>query len=131
MTKQKLNGEVTDFLDDLSHPLRAEIESLREIILNSNPHLDENIKWNAPNYVFDGEDRITMKIQPPKQIQVIFHRGVKVLEQPKDRLIKDESKLLTWKTNDRAVAAFKNLEEINSQKSAFTKIVKDWLNATS
>lgn len=30
----KLNDEVTEFLDDLNHPLRAEIEILREKIIN-------------------------------------------------------------------------------------------------
>lgn len=94
------NEEVTSFLDNLNHPLRNEIERIRQIILISNPKLSENIKWNAPNYSYDGEDRITMRIQPPKQIQIIFHRGAKVLEQPKNRLINDESKLLVWKTND-------------------------------
>ena len=125
------NEEVTSFLDNLNHPLRNEIERIRQIILISNPKLSENIKWNAPNYSYDGEDRITMRIQPPKQIQIIFHRGAKVLEQPKNRLINDEAKLLTWKTKDRAVATFRNMQEINAHESNFTEIVRKWLKATS
>jgi hypothetical protein len=125
------NEEVTSFLDNLVHPLRSEIEVLRQIILSSNSKLSENIKWNAPNYSFDGEDRITMRIQPPKQIQIIFHRGAKVLEQPKGRLINDESKLLAWKTNDRAVATFKTLDDINSNQSALSEIVNEWVKAAS
>lgn len=125
------NEEVTSFLDNLNHPLRNEIERIRQIILISNPKLSENIKWNAPNYSYDGEDRITMRIQPPKQIQIIFHRGAKVLEQPKNRLINDESKLLVWKTNDRAVATFRNMQEITSNESNFTGIVKEWIKTAS
>lgn len=80
MTTQKLkmNEEVTRFLDELNHPLRDEIEQLRKNILAANDRLTENIKWNGPNFCFDGEDRITMRIHPPKQIQLIFHRGAKV-----------------------------------------------------
>jgi hypothetical protein len=78
------NKKVTKFLDELIHPLREEIEQLRQIILGSNSDLTENIKWNGPNYCFKGEDRITMKIQPPKQILLVFHRGAKKLVQPKD-----------------------------------------------
>ncbi|HRH46183.1 MAG TPA: DUF1801 domain-containing protein [Pyrinomonadaceae bacterium] len=126
-----MNNEVTLFLDSLNHILRDEIEILRQIILDSASKLSENIKWNGPNYCYDGEDRITMKIHPPKQIQIIFHRGVKVLEQPKNRLINDDSNLLAWKTNDRAVATFKNMADITSNKSAFTKIVSEWVNAAS
>lgn len=126
-----LNSEVTDFLDELSHPFRKEIEILRNIVLSAENNLTENIKWNGPNYCYDGEDRITMKIHPPKQIQIIFHRGVKVLKQPKNKLINDDSNLLAWKTNDRAVATFKNMADITSNKSAFTKIVSEWVNAAS
>ena len=126
-----MNEEVTSFLDSLNHPLRNEIEVLREIILNSNSKLTENIKWNSPNYCYDGEDRITMRIQPPKQIQLIFHRGAKVLEQPKRRLIDDESKLLVWKTNDRAAATFKTLADVNSNKSTLREIVNEWVKAAS
>ncbi|HEX8277932.1 MAG TPA: DUF1801 domain-containing protein, partial [Segetibacter sp.] len=75
----RLNIEVTEFLDDLHHPLRAEIEQLRLTILNADGRITENIKWNGPNYCFENEDRITMRIHPPKQIQLIFHRGVRKL----------------------------------------------------
>lgn len=129
--KAKLNDEVTGFLNNLNHPFRAEIEILRENILNANPNLSENIKWNAPNYLYNGEDRITMKIQPPKQIQVIFHRGAKALEIPKDRLIDSKSKLLSWKTNDRAVATFRNVKEITETESDFANIIDEWLKAAS
>ena len=79
MTINNLNNEVTDFLDELNHSLRKEIEALRICILSTDNNLTENIKWNGPNYCFDNEDRITMRIQPPKTklIQIIFHRGAK------------------------------------------------------
>ena len=96
----KLNNKVNTFLDELNHPLRVEIDFLRNIILDSNDKIDENIKWNGPNYTVQNQDRITMRIQPPKQIQLIFHRGAKKLEQPKEKLINDESNLLIWKEND-------------------------------
>ena len=80
MAKQKviLNHKVTKFLDGLSHPFRKEIEQLRLYILSGDIRLEENIKWNGPNYYLYNNDRITMRIHPPKQIQLIFHRGAKV-----------------------------------------------------
>ena len=68
--KNILNQEVTKFLDDMNHPFRTEIELLRNIVLDANEQLTENIKWNGPNYCIDNNDRITMRIQPPKQIQI-------------------------------------------------------------
>lgn len=125
-----LNSEVSKFLDDLNHPFRKEIESLRTIILNAEQKLTENIKWNGPNYSFNGGDRITMKIQPPKLIQLIFHRGAKVQQQPQNKMIDDKASLLTWKENDRAVATFKNMGEIEKHTTALTEIVQEWIRAT-
>jgi Domain of unknown function (DU1801) len=125
-----LNIIVTAFLDEQNHPFRKEIEHLRNCILFANKALTENIKWNGPNYCFDNEDRITMRIQPPKQVQIIFHRGAKVKEQPKEKLIKNDFGMLIWKGNDRAIATFKNMEDIENGKNDLAKIVTEWINAT-
>ena len=126
-----LNSKVSTFLDAINHPLRNEIEALRHIVLGADYRLTENIKWNGPNYSVDQSDRITMKIHPPKQLQLIFHRGAKVQTPPSDKLITDNTGLLTWKGTDRAVAAFKSMADIESNKQALTKWVQDWLAATA
>jgi hypothetical protein len=125
-----LNIEVTKFLDDLYHPLRAGIEQLRMIILNADDRITENIKWNGPNYCFENQDRITMRVHPPKQIQVIFHRGIKKLVQPKDKIIDDNSALLVWKENDRAVVSFKDINSVEKTGSEMKDIVNKWITAT-
>ena len=124
------NNEVTEFLNIQDHPLRKEIELLRICILSACNKLTENIKWNGPNYSLDNEDRITMKIHPPKYIQLIFHRGAKKQQQPKEKLIKENSNLLTWKENDRAIATFKNITEIETVAPELQIIVRAWINAT-
>ena len=129
MTKQS-SKEVTEFLNELNHPFRNEIEKLRDVILASDKNLVENIKWNAPNYSFENEDRITMRIQPmTTKVQLIFHRGAKKQEQPKDKLIESKSKMLVWKENDRAIITFKNKQEIENGKSELEKIINEWLTA--
>ena len=132
MTRQviNLNTEVTALLEELNHPFRNEIELLRICILKANSGLEENIKWNGPNYFFDNEDRITMRVQPPtKQVQLIFHRGAKKQEQPIDKLIANKSKMLVWKENDRALVTFKSLQDIESKKTELITIVNEWIKA--
>lgn len=134
MAKQNINlsKEVTAFVDALNHPLRKEIEQLRIAVLSANEHLAENIKWNGPNYCFNNEDIITMKIQPltTKQIQLIFHRGAKKQAQPATRLIEENTKLLMWKENDRAIATFKSMTDIENAKTNLVEIVQKWIDAT-
>ncbi len=122
---------VSSFLDEIDHPLRPEIDRLRIIILGTGIGLTENIKWNGPNYSHRNEDRITMSIQPPKQIQLILHRGAKKQEQPQHKLIDDPSGLLNWRGNDRAVIPFKNMADIENRESDLVRVIKDWIAATS
>jgi hypothetical protein len=71
-----------------------------------------------------------MKIQPPKLIQLIFHRGAKKLSPPESKLIEDDSGLLTWKENDRAIISYSNLHAIHSSSENLTKIIVKWIHAT-
>lgn len=126
-----LDIEVTGLLEALNHPFRNEIEQLRICILKANNDLEENIKWNGPNYCFDNEDRITMRVQPlTKQVQLIFHRGAKKQIQLEDKLIPNKSKMLVWKENDRAIVTFKSLQDIESGKTDLIKIINEWIEAT-
>jgi hypothetical protein len=126
-----LTENVTLFLDNLKHPLREAIELLRAEILLTNSHLTENIKWNSPNYSLKGNDCITIRIQPAKQLQLVFHRGAKVQSQPGQKLITDHAGLLDWKTNDRAVATFRTADEIRYKKGILKKVIVDWLAAVA
>jgi hypothetical protein len=130
MPATKLNQEVSTFLNELNHPLREEIELLRNIILNSNKTLTENIKWNAPNYVVGENDRVTLKINPPKNILIILHRGAKVQAMPTQKLIDYTCKVLSWKTNDRAIITLNNKQDIITYQNDIVQIVSLWLEAT-
>lgn len=127
MTENQLSQEVTSFLDSLNHPMRKEIEHLREMIMNTPYPFSESIKWNGPNYSIEGQDRITMRINPQDKIQLIFHRGAKKMEQPDGRLIEEDTDLLTWKANDRAIASFKDATEIKENEKTLLKIIKKWV----
>ena len=127
----KLSKEVTAYLDNINHSLRDEIDYLRTIIMSTDFDLIEGIKWNGPNYSINGEDRITIRINSPEQIQIIFHRGAKVKEQPEERLLSEKYNFLIWKENDRSIASFKNLEEIQENYLMLKEAVAKWIEATT
>jgi hypothetical protein len=125
------NNEVSSFINELNHPFQQEIELLRTCILSADQNLTENIKWNGPNYCFKDEDRITMRIQPPKkQVQLIFHRGAKKQANPENKLISHKSKLLLWKENDRAIITFNSMQEIENGRTELAEIITEWISAS-
>ena len=72
-----------------------------------------------------------MRVQPPvAQVQLIFHRGAKKQEQPKDKLIPSTSKLLNWKENDRAIITYKSMKDIEGSRSELSDIIKDWIHSS-
>ena len=126
----KTKDSVEVFLEKLDHPYKKEIITLRKIILGAGGNLAEHIKWNAPSFVFKGDDRITMKLFPPRNVQVVFHRGVSVKKQPPARLIDNAPGFIKWAANDRAVATFDHIDQINKDKSQLETFVKEWLKVS-
>ena len=123
-----MNNQVTQLLDNLNHPLRKEIDELRALILAAGTGIEENIKWNGPNYSLNGEDRITIRVNPPPAFNLILHMGVKAQKVP-DHKIEDHG-IITWKSNDRGVVAFKDGASFAAVKIQLAKIVRDWLANT-
>ncbi|MBA9086161.1 uncharacterized protein YdhG (YjbR/CyaY superfamily) [Fontibacillus solani] len=75
----KLDGhqQVVDYLNHLDHPLKKEIEEARRIILGVNEQISEHIKWNAPSFCFNGDDRVTFNLQGKGFFRIVFHCGDK------------------------------------------------------
>lgn len=95
--------EVERFIEGVKEPLAQGVRQLREEILASSPRVTESIKWNAPNFRYDGEDRVTFRFPPAGGAQLIFHRGAKVRADAADFVFVDDSGLLTMITPDRGV----------------------------
>lgn len=119
-------SEVDDFLKQLDHPLLDVIHAMRNAI-RANADISEHIKWNAPSFVYAGDDRITFNFSG-KKLRVVFHCGAKKKELPTQRMIADSDQLLTWASNDRAIYEVKSHAQFLQQEAAFSRLVSDWLN---
>lgn len=131
---EKLDGlgsrAVENFLDDPDHPMKTVIEQLRKLILGSDPKFTENIKWNAPNFRYGGEDRITLHLHRKGYLLAVFHRGAKAKAATgPGRLIKDDSGLLEWAANDRATIKFMDLSDVLQNTDKLTRIIRMWIKA--
>jgi hypothetical protein len=120
---------VEAFLANLDHPFKAEVLRLRDIILDSDDAITEQVKWNAPSFCYAGDDRITFRLHPPKAAQLIFHRGTKKNNSKLD--FEDSSDLLTWLAPDRATLVFRSIDEVSAHEQALMQLVREWMAATT
>jgi len=129
MKTTQYTKEVTDFMKQLKHPLKKGVELLREIIQNADKGITEHIRWNAPSFCFDGEDRVTLHLSKNDCIIIVFHRGAKVKDSS-GFVFKDDAGLFEWKTPDRATVTFHSVKEIEEKKVLLKKVVSKWIKAT-
>ena len=108
--------KVDEFLENLSHPLKAEIEVLRSIIKGVNKDINEEIKWKAPSFNYKGEYLVTFNLREEKRIHLVFHNS---------QISKVKSKILEGEYKDRRMAYFVNMQDIKAKKSILEKALKD------
>ncbi len=116
--------EVERFMEGLDHPLKEEIGRLREAILDSNGRITEHIKWKAPSFRYAGEDRVTFRLHPAERSQLVFHRGAKVRGDAADFAFEDDTGLLRWVAEDRAVVALRDAE---TRQGDVVELVNRWV----
>jgi hypothetical protein len=127
---RKLSGpeQVAEFMNDLEHPLKEEIEEIRNIILSNDDKITEHIKWNAPSFCYEGEDRITFNLQGKGFIRIVFHCGAKVKDRnTNEPLIEDTSGILEWKAVDRALMKFTDKKDVKAKEEKLREIITKWL----
>ena len=45
------DGSVDAFMRAMDHPMKAEIEAVRQLILAADPSINEGIKWNGVSFL--------------------------------------------------------------------------------
>jgi hypothetical protein len=131
MAKSTEQNDVLSFLIELKHPLKKEIEELRLLVLSVDKNITEHIKWNAPSFCYQNDDRITMNFAGKGFIRLVFHCGAKTKAKAEKRLFDDTTGLLEWAANDRAIAKFTSMEDLTAKKKDLVKIIKKWLELTT
>jgi len=124
------SAEVDVFIAQLDHPMKPAVESLRAAFLESNPELSEHIKWNAPSFVFGGDDRVTFRLHPKGALQIILHRGTKIRADVADFTFDDPSGLITWPAKDRGVITLDDLADATAKRADVLATVTRWIAAT-
>jgi hypothetical protein len=117
--------DASAFLAALDHPLKADIEAVRKIVLGASPDIAEGVKWNS--LIFRMSDWFaTVNLRSKDVVQLVFHTGAKVKDNPKLE-IADPAGLLLWLAKDRALVTLGAGKTLKANAKAFEAIVKAWV----
>ena len=120
---------VDEFLAAQSPERRADVGALRVLVLEAEPRLSEIVKWNSPNYVLDGVDRLTINAAGKGPVRLILHFGTGRAEDTAaaPAFAGDPEGLLTWHSNIRASLALPQAAELAAKREAILELIRAWL----
>ena len=119
---------VDEFLNGLDEDRRSQVLKLREYILDVEPSLTEHIKWNAPSYVKEDEDRMTFNTMNREGVvKLVFHMGATKTEDKNGQPVLDDARLIEWVSDIRGYMTFTTLDEIIANKNEIKRTVQEWL----
>lgn len=111
------NEKITEFMANLTHPLKQEMEEVIEIILNANSKVEGHIKWGGPSFSFNG-DMATINPKITKYVMVIFHKAA---------LLEDDFNFLEAQTKGKAYAKFYCMDDVNKHRKDLEQAVNAWV----
>ena len=112
--------------------LAAIINSIRTIVLNIDPVIGEQIKWNSPSFFYTGK----MKPFDPKSYKrdmAVMHikKGNVMLIFPNGADLPNISGILEGNyTDGRRMITIHHLEELNKKQDVLAELVQAWLEMT-
>jgi hypothetical protein len=120
---------VADLVSALDDHTREQVQLLRDIIGSLDADLTEHIKWNAPSYVFDGEDRITMNLRNKQGlVKLVLHMGA---TRPEDKkgvpVLLDDAGIVEWASDIRGLITFADVADIRAKAPALRRVLIGWL----
>jgi hypothetical protein len=119
--------DVPQYLSSLQHSRKSQVEAIRLAILGADAGLSESIKWNAPNFVFEGEDRVTFRLQPGDRVDLVLHRGARKRADSDQFAFADTSGLVRWAAPDRGVISIPPDADLDRLLPAILPVIHAWV----
>lgn len=111
------NPKVDELIKKKKNPLSAEIQRVREIILDSSDKITEDVKWSAPTFMYKG-NIASFFMNAKQHVSLMFHTGAS---------IPDKAGLLEGDGNVSRVVKFTDMKDIEKKKKALQGLIKEWI----
>ena len=110
-------AKVDEYLKKKAHPMNAEIQRVREIIMQTSELVEEDIKWAVPTFMYKG-NIASFFMNAKKHVSLMFHYGAS---------LPDKKGLLEGDGAVGRVAKFTDMKDIEKKKAALQSLVKEWI----
>jgi uncharacterized protein YdhG (YjbR/CyaY superfamily) len=110
---------VQEFIDTLDHPLKSEVQRIRETIKGVNPDITEEIKWNAPSFSYKGNYLVTFNLRATQHVHLVFHNS---------EIPKVHSELLEGDYADRRMVYFSDMQDVESKKAELEAVLRELIH---
>jgi hypothetical protein len=105
--------EVDAWFRALEHPLTAEMERVREIVLGADDRVTETIKWKTPTFMYEG-NMASFNPRAKAHVSLLFHTGAS---------IPGKHSLLEGGGD---TARFEDLDDVEAKRGQLEAVVRAW-----
>ena len=122
MNANRRNPAVDAFLDEKAHPMRLEIDRLRDVMLSADPRIAETIKWGGPTFVLAGgrANLATIVLRGRSALTLFFQEGAS---------IPDPDRLLSGDAAHVRTVRLDSLGAIDGAADGLSRIVRSFCDA--
>ena len=121
--------QVTQHIQKLDSEVAKIVETIRQIILNTDKEIGDHIKWNNPSFYYMGDIKPFEPKDYKREIAVFnLFKGRIMLVFPSGAKLNDTTGLLEGNYKDgRRLIIFKDVEDVLLKQNNLQNIIKEWL----
>jgi hypothetical protein len=110
---------VDDYISDLEHPFKPQLETVRRIVLGASPLVEERIKWRSPSFHVAGTDLGAFELRPTAFLRLIlvFPHG----------LVANEGDWMLGAWPDRRELRFVSADDVAAKRPLLEQVVRSWV----
>ncbi|KUJ61972.1 hypothetical protein AR687_10465 [Flavobacteriaceae bacterium CRH] len=129
MEKQSDSELVTALVEKLDAENKSTVAFLRQLILDTDKEISEQVKWNSPSFYFSGEMKAFNPKEYKRDILVInIHRGSILLVFPTGATISDIEELKAVNYPDgRKIIKIAGLDDAKIKQKSLQATILEWL----
>lgn len=114
MSTDKVNA----WMDAYDNPIKDVVQAMREVIMAADGRMEEDIKWQAPTFVYKG-NMASFFPRSKKAASLMFHKGAEI---PGNHAI------LEGDGKEGRSVKIASLEQLEERKAELVAVVRAWID---